>query len=88
LLDNKSSGKILGAAPFYSHSTVLHRRAKLRFHLGNAVSDRCLTLIKDLLGLLARREIGRRAELACGNSNHTRVEPLRQLPSDLQTGVI
>jgi hypothetical protein len=88
LLDDKSRWKILGAAPFHSRSTVLNRSAKLGFHLGDAVSDRCLTLIKNLLGQLARREIERRAEFTCGNSNHASIEPLRQLPSDLQAGVI
>jgi hypothetical protein len=39
LPDEESGRKILGTAPFNSGSTVLHRRAKLRFHFGDAVSD-------------------------------------------------
>src|SRR3984893_11597742 len=88
LLDDKSRRKILGTAPFYGRSTVLHRRAKLRFHLGDAVSDRCLILIKQLLGLLARREIERQTEFACGNSNDMGAEPFRELPGNLQPSVI
>jgi hypothetical protein len=83
-LDDKSRRKILGTAPFNGLRTVLHRRAKLRFHLGDAISDRCLTLIKQLLGRLARREIERRTEFACGNSNDMGAEPLRELPGNLQ----
>jgi hypothetical protein len=88
LLDDKSSRKILGAAPFHRSRPILHRRAKLRFDLSDAISDRGLTLVKHLLGLLARREIKRWTELTCGYSNRTSIEPLDQLPGDLEAGVI
>src|SRR5258708_9362672 len=83
LLDDKSCRKILRTAPFHGRSAVLHRRPKLRFEFGDAVSDRCLTLIEDLLGLPSVREIKRRTEFGCGNSDHMATKPLGPPPRHL-----
>jgi hypothetical protein len=77
LFGDKSCRKVRGGAPFHSRGAVLHRIAKLRFQLGDAAPDRCLTFIKDLLGVLAGREIKRGIEFTCGNSDHAGIEPLR-----------
>ena len=81
LLDDKSGRKVLGATPFQSRRAVLHRRAELRFDLGNPTSDLGLTPVDHLLGLLTRSEVKRRAELAGDYSDRTALNRFANCPA-------
>ena len=88
MLDDIPRREILGAAPFHFDGAVLHCRTKLAFQFRESIFDCGPTLIDQLLGLLAVREVKRRTELGRGNADHPGAETLRQLTGNFQPRLV